>query len=149
MKTDVRLNTPIHKGRVQTEEKAKVVASVWGAKFIQFVFALAVLLRKILNNRMNCIRMIWKRIVLGKLASTARNWINSTSGWKIWRIINFEPPTPIIFVAEHCHGGVGVVVDALSLITVPQIYGTKICRILAVTLQKLSRIVACCMSQIS
>ena len=58
MKTDVRLNTPIHKERVQTEEKAKVVASVWGAKFIQFVFALAVLLRKILNNRMNCIRMI-------------------------------------------------------------------------------------------
>ena len=44
----------------KTEEKAKVVASVWGTEFIQLLAALAVLSRTILNNRMNCTRMIWK-----------------------------------------------------------------------------------------
>ena len=43
--------------------------------------------RTILNNRKNCARMIWKKrtnsslffkIVLGKTASVARNWINSS-----------------------------------------------------------------------
>ena len=33
--------------RMETEEKAKVDASVWGAKFIQFLAALAVLPRSI------------------------------------------------------------------------------------------------------
>ena len=42
---------PIHR-RIQTEEKAKVVASVCGEEFIQFLAALAVLPRMILNNRM-------------------------------------------------------------------------------------------------
>ena len=32
-----------HRRRIKTEEKAKVVISVWGAKFIQFLAALAVL----------------------------------------------------------------------------------------------------------
>ena len=32
-----------YRRRIKTEEKAKVVASVWGAEFIQFLAALAVL----------------------------------------------------------------------------------------------------------
>ena len=42
-----------HRRRIKTEEKAKVVASLWGAEFIQFLAALAILPRKILKNRMN------------------------------------------------------------------------------------------------
>ena len=33
-----------HRRRIKTEEKAKVVASVWGEEFIQFLAAIAVLL---------------------------------------------------------------------------------------------------------
>ena len=40
-----------HRRRIQTEEKAKVVASVWGVKCIQFLVALAVLPGMILKNR--------------------------------------------------------------------------------------------------
>ena len=43
----------MHRRRIKTEEKAKVVASVWGEEFIQFLAALAVLPRTILKNRMN------------------------------------------------------------------------------------------------
>ena len=32
-----------HRKREKTEEKAKVVAAVWGTKFIQFLAALAIL----------------------------------------------------------------------------------------------------------
>ena len=32
-----------HRRRIKTEAKAKVVASVWGAEFIQFVAALGIL----------------------------------------------------------------------------------------------------------
>ena len=46
-----------HRRRIKTEEKAKVVASVWGEECIQFFAVLAVLpiyiCRTILNNRMN------------------------------------------------------------------------------------------------
>ena len=42
-----------HKRRIKTEEKAKVVVSVWGEEFIQFLAATAILPRTILNNRMN------------------------------------------------------------------------------------------------
>ena len=38
---------------METEAKAKVVASVWGAKFILFLAALAVLTLSICKNRMN------------------------------------------------------------------------------------------------
>ena len=38
---------------IGTEEKAKVVASVWGQEFIQFLAMLAILPRTILWNRMN------------------------------------------------------------------------------------------------
>ena len=42
-----------HRRRLKTEEKAKVLAAVWGEEFIQFLAALAVLSGMILNNRMN------------------------------------------------------------------------------------------------
>ena len=42
-----------HIRRIKTEEKEKVVASVWGAEFIQFLAVLTVLPRTILDNRMN------------------------------------------------------------------------------------------------
>ena len=38
---------------METEAKAKVVASVWGAEFIQFLAALAVLPRSIWKKRLN------------------------------------------------------------------------------------------------
>ena len=45
-----------HRRRIKTEEeKAKVVASVWGKEFIQFLAALAILPRTILKNRMKSI----------------------------------------------------------------------------------------------
>ena len=42
-----------HGRRIKTEKMAKVVASVWGKKFIQFLAALPILPRTILKNRMN------------------------------------------------------------------------------------------------
>ena len=47
-----------HRRRTKTEEKADLVASVWGKEFIQFLAALPVLPRKIYNKRMNCRRII-------------------------------------------------------------------------------------------
>ena len=44
--------TPRHR-RMEREAKAKVVASVWGAKFVQFLAPLAVLPRSIWKNMMN------------------------------------------------------------------------------------------------
>ena len=38
---------------METEAKAKVVASVWGADFVQFLAALAILPQSIWKNRMN------------------------------------------------------------------------------------------------
>ena len=38
---------PSHRRRIKSEEKAKVVRSVWGTEFIQFLAALAVLPRNI------------------------------------------------------------------------------------------------------
>ena len=42
-----------HKRSIELEDKAKVVASVLGAKFVQFLAALAVLPLSILKKRMN------------------------------------------------------------------------------------------------
>ena len=39
--------------RMGTEAQAKVVASVWGAKFVQFLAVLAVLPRSIRKKRLN------------------------------------------------------------------------------------------------
>ena len=44
---------PEHRRKIKTEEKAKVVASVWGAEIVQFLAALAVLPRSIWKNWMN------------------------------------------------------------------------------------------------
>ena len=57
-----------HRRRMKAEAKAKVVASVWGATFIQFLAALAVLPRLIWKKRMNhailsiSILLLWARI---------------------------------------------------------------------------------------
>ena len=51
-------NQSHHRSRIKTEEKAKVVAAVWGEEFIQFLAALAVLPWTILNNRMIGTRII-------------------------------------------------------------------------------------------
>ena len=47
-----------HRKRIKTEEKAKVVAAVWGEKFIKFLAALAILHQDDMMKRINCTRMI-------------------------------------------------------------------------------------------
>ena len=47
-----------HRRRINTEEKAKVVAAVWGTEFIQFLAALAILHQDEMKNRLICTRMI-------------------------------------------------------------------------------------------
>ena len=42
-----------HRRRIKIKERAKVVASVWGQEFIQFLASLAVFRRTIFKNRMN------------------------------------------------------------------------------------------------
>ena len=74
-----------HRRRIKTEAKAKVVASVWGAEFIQFLAAPAVFPRTILiMNELQQDDLKEKdkfiqffKIVLGEIASVARNLINS------------------------------------------------------------------------
>ena len=51
-------NRTRHRRRIKTEEKKTVVTSVWGKEMIQFLAALTVLPGTILNNGMNCTRMI-------------------------------------------------------------------------------------------
>ena len=48
-----RVKSTSHGRRIKTEEKANVVAYVWGEEVIQFLDALAILPRKILKNRVN------------------------------------------------------------------------------------------------
>ena len=48
-----RVKSTSHRRRINTEDKAKVVAYVWGEEVIQFLAALAFLQRTILNNTMN------------------------------------------------------------------------------------------------
>ena len=61
-----------HRRRMEREAKAKVVASVWGTDFVQFLATLAVLPRSIVKNRMN-LTVSFK----STKASAARNWTNS------------------------------------------------------------------------
>ena len=42
-----------HRRRIYTEEKAKVVAVVWGREFMKFLSALAILHQDDLKNRTN------------------------------------------------------------------------------------------------
>ena len=48
-----------HKRKIYTEDKAKVVASVWGTEFIHFLAVLAVLHQDDMNKRVNCTRVIY------------------------------------------------------------------------------------------
>ena len=57
---DTGISTSIHRRRINTGEKAKVVAAVWGTEFIQFLAALANLLQDFFKNRMNCTMRILK-----------------------------------------------------------------------------------------
>ena len=49
---------------METEAKAKVVANVWGAEFIQFLAALDVLPRSIWKNRMECTNSMYRSTLL-------------------------------------------------------------------------------------
>ena len=56
----------MHRRRIYTEEKAKVVAAAWATALFKFLAAIAILHRDDLKNRMSC-----------KIASVARISINS------------------------------------------------------------------------
>ena len=75
----------IHRRRIKTEGKGKVVVSVRGEEFIQFLAVLAVLHRVILNNTVGWIaswwfeRKGWIHSILhnrpiGKTACASRSW---------------------------------------------------------------------------
>ena len=64
-----------HRRRMELEAKAKVVSSVWGEIFVQYLAALAVSPRSIWKNRMNL--TFFFQIDQGKIASWARNGKNS------------------------------------------------------------------------
>ena len=49
-----------HRRRIETEGKAKVVASVWGAEFVQFLAALVVLPWSTWKKRLNSARLFGK-----------------------------------------------------------------------------------------
>ena len=51
--SELYIDTSGHRIRIKTKEKVKVVASVWGEEFIQFLAALAILPRGILKNWIN------------------------------------------------------------------------------------------------
>ena len=57
---------------METEAKAKVVTSIWGAKGIQFLAALAVLHRSIWK-KVKVELVLFFQIDQGKIASVARN----------------------------------------------------------------------------
>ena len=46
-----------HRRRIYTEEKAKIVAAVWGTQFIQSLAALDILHQDDMKKRMNCTRI--------------------------------------------------------------------------------------------
>ena len=50
-----------HRRRIKTEEKAKVVAAIWGTEFIQLLAALGVFHQDDMKKRMFCTRMIRRK----------------------------------------------------------------------------------------
>ena len=75
-----------HRRRIKTEERAKVVVAVWGAEFIEFFAALAILhlgnftKKKIIEYFLYIILVqfiLFFKLSYCKIASPARNWINS------------------------------------------------------------------------
>ena len=53
-----------HRRRFYSEEKAKVVAAVWGTEFIKFLVALAGLHQADMKKWIHCTRMIKKKIFI-------------------------------------------------------------------------------------
>ena len=62
--------------RIETEGKAKVVVSVWGAEFVQFLAALAVLLRGLFERKGEIHPIFPNRPKKNSYSSAARNWTN-------------------------------------------------------------------------
>ena len=52
------MSVGVHRRKIYTEEKEKVVAALWGIEYLQFVPALAILHQVDLKNRMICTRTI-------------------------------------------------------------------------------------------
>ena len=79
--------------RIYTEDKAKVVAAVWGIYFIQFLAALAVLPPDNMKKRMSRTRMIWRQewihpvlqiIVRSVLLMSSTCWPEQASASSMW-----------------------------------------------------------------
>ena len=51
-----------HRRRIETEGKAKVVASVWGAEFVKFLAALAIFAQSIWKKRLNSAGLFGKMV---------------------------------------------------------------------------------------
>ena len=66
-----------HRRRTNTEEKAKVVAAVWGKEFIQFLAALSILHQDDLKKRMADTKLnggiITKWRILNKMADSKQD----------------------------------------------------------------------------
>ena len=60
------LQYTVYRRRINTEEKAKVVAAVWGTVFIQFLAALSLLPRDDLKKMMNRLTAAWRNGCLEK-----------------------------------------------------------------------------------
>ena len=56
-----------HRRRIKKEEKAKVVAAVWGKELIHFLDALAIFHQDDLKKKMNRIKAIWWNGFLGQM----------------------------------------------------------------------------------
>ena len=65
----------LHRRRIYTEEKAKVVAASWATELLQFLAALAILHPDKLKNRLIC--TLFFNSSWCKIASAARNQSNS------------------------------------------------------------------------
>ena len=59
MQSAASFPTHYHRRRIKTEEKAKVVAAVWGTELIQFLAALAISRKDVLKKRMNRKKATW------------------------------------------------------------------------------------------
>ena len=57
----------LHRRRIKKEEKAKVVAAVWGKELIHFLDALAIFHQDDLKKKMNRIKAIWWNGFLGQM----------------------------------------------------------------------------------
>ena len=77
-----------HRRRMETEGKAKVVASVWWAKFVQFFAALAVLPRSIWKKRFNSSSLFGRNGLIRTFLSN-----RETTASAARNLTNFAPQT--------------------------------------------------------